>query len=85
MAPGAPLARDDDATAASPGGVADRSALDDELRRRSAGIVGGLSAIIAAAEAGRPLDRAAILAAADEIAALRDALAFAGAIAPLAD
>jgi hypothetical protein len=85
MAPGTPLARDDDAQAAPTGGVADRTALDDELRRRSAGIVGGLSAIVAAAQAGKPLDRAAILAAADEIAALREALAFADAIAPLAD
>lgn len=76
MAPGAPPLGEDAAAASS-------SPIDDELLRRSDRIVAALDALVDGDADGRRLRGADLIAVADQIRELRDALAFADAIGPL--
>ena len=76
MAPGAPLIGGDAAAAPS-------SPIDDELLVRSDRIVTALNGLVEGTVDGRPLRGEDLIAVADQIRELRDALAFADAIGPL--
>lgn len=76
MAPGAPLI-DDDAKAVP------SSPIDDELLGRSERITTALNRLVDGTTDGRPLRGEELIAVADQIRDLRNALAFADAIGPL--